>query len=267
MWRNPLRLSVVIVALVLLMLPFTILSGVALADNSAEVVVTATGYICESPGGFTVTYISDYEVGLSWAKGVDAENTLVRACIGRFPENREDGYLVYYGDGTSATDWVNMEFLSVPIYYQAWSQNASGIWEEGGSETGWVEGVTIMLFALMALALGLTITAYVLKKGALFFGAAGAWALLCGYSYTRAVSTSDIYFYLFMLCGGMVVVSAIGALTTRETKSYGEPDEDEDEDMAEIRESIAETERERQMYNPLYNRGRGKKKPPRRLSF
>ena len=261
MWRNPLRLSAVIVALVLLVLPFTILSGVALADTSAEVVVTATGYICESPGGFTVVYISDYEVGLSWVKGADAENTMVRACIGRFPESRADGYEVYYGTGTSATDWVNMETLSVPIYYQAFSQNVGGVWEEGGSEPGFVEGISLILIGFIILALGLTIAAFAMKKGALYFGASGAWALLAGFSYTKATSTGDIYFYLFMLAGGMVMVCAIGALATRETKSYGEPDEDEDEDVTDIRESMAETERERKQYDFLYNRGR--KKPSR----
>ena len=154
MWKKPLRFTAIAIAFVVLILPFTLFCGVTLADTSQGVVVTATGYICEAPGGFTVIYISDYEVGLSWTKGEEAENTMIRAAYGRMPESREDGYLVYYGEGTNAADWVNMEFMSVPIYYRAWSQNAMGAWEEGET-TGFVESLTMAIIGFIALALGL----------------------------------------------------------------------------------------------------------------
>lgn len=125
-----------------------------LGASSQDVTVTATGYVCDAPGGFTITYINDYEVGVSWIKGDDAENTMVRAAYGRMPEGREDGYLVYYGEGTSATDWVNMEFMSVPIIYRSWSQSAVGVWEEGET-TGFVESLTMIIIGFIALALGL----------------------------------------------------------------------------------------------------------------
>lgn len=67
-----LRLLILTLTLTLLLLP----SSVS-ASTSAEVAVTATGYVCGAPGGLTLTYISDYEVGISWTKGEDAVNTTV----------------------------------------------------------------------------------------------------------------------------------------------------------------------------------------------
>lgn len=251
--------------LVMLAVCFWLIPTQVSAETSAEVTVTATGYICEAPGGFTITYINDYEVGLSWTKGAGAENTMVRAKYGSIPTDREDGYLIYYGEGTYATDTgINIDEMLTPVYYRAWSQSEGGVWEEGET-TGFMEAIYMQLLAFIILPLGLTIAAYSIRRyGALFFGAAGAWALLCGYSYTSATSTSDIYFYLFILCGGMVMVSAIGALMTRETKSAGEPEEDDD--VRDVRESMEEAEREQNQFSFLF---RGRSKPrsrKRRLS-
>lgn len=143
-------------AIVISLLALLTISPAVSADTSDQVTITATGYVCAIPGGFTVTYISDYEVELSWTKGVDAENTMVRAAIGRVPTSREDGYEVYYGTGTSATDWVNMEFLSEPIYYKAWHQRDDGVWEEEGSASGFVEGIGVLNACLIGLALGVS---------------------------------------------------------------------------------------------------------------
>lgn len=54
----------VIVCLVLILLPTSTIR----ADTSSDVTITATGIVIGAPGGFTVYYISDYEVGLSWTK-------------------------------------------------------------------------------------------------------------------------------------------------------------------------------------------------------
>ncbi len=130
--------------------------SLASAESSDNITVTATGFVCEAPGGFTVTYISDYEVGLSWTKGEGAENTMVRAAYGRTPESREDGYLVYYGDEEYCSDTaVNLDETASRVIYRAWHQNANGIWEEGET-TGFVEGIGVTTIAYVVLAIGLT---------------------------------------------------------------------------------------------------------------
>jgi hypothetical protein len=141
-------LALLILGLVLGVIP-------ASADTSAEVTVTATGWVCGAPGGFTITYISDYEVGLSWAKGAGAVNTMVRAAYGRMPESREDGYLVYYGDREYCSDTaVSLDETATPVYYRAWSQNIGGAWEEGET-TGFIEGIGVTMIAFIVLALGI----------------------------------------------------------------------------------------------------------------
>jgi len=231
---------------------------------SADVVITAQGYVVGVPGGFTITYISDYEVGISWTKGEGAENTLVRAAIGRMPENRNDGYEVYYGTGTTATDWVNMETLSVPIYYKSWSQTAGGAWEEGGSDTRQVEGVSMILIAFIALALGLTIATFALKSGRaiLAFAGAGAWMLLGVYSYTRFTTLWDIYYALFWLSMGMVFACVLVPAILREKKEEDISVEDIDEyGDRDLLADIEAGEKDKERLDKLFG---SRRRPPRR---
>jgi len=226
-------LGVVLLALLLWLIPVGVL-----ADTSQNVTVTATGYVCNAPGGFTLTYVSDYEVQLSWVKGDGAENTLIRAAIGRVPTDRTDGMEIYYGDGTTTSSWINMETLSDPVYYRAWSENAAGIWEEVGA-SDFIEGVTMLLFAFIALALGLFIATFALKSGRriLAFASAGAWMLLGVYSYTKFLAVWDIYYSLFWLSMGLVLVCVLIPVILREkiegdlspeVDEYGDYDEGND---------------------------------------
>jgi hypothetical protein len=265
MWGNHLRLTAVIVALVLSILPFVLLSGVALAATSAEVVVTATGYICEAPGGFTITYISDYELGLSWVKGEDAVNTMVRVKDGSMPTSRTDGNLIYYGDGTNASDTgVNFEEGTATRYYKAWSQNANGVWEESGS-TNFMENPYMMLIGLIVLALGLAVSGYMLKRSFLAYGAAGAWLLLAVYAFTHRGVSFDIYWALFILSGALTIGSIFVPISFRE--AAGE-EEDLDPDMADLRRFREEQQRDQEQYGFLYgNRPRRRRPPPRGTSL
>jgi hypothetical protein len=141
-----------LIILGLLILSLALGATPVLANTSEDITVTATGYVVGAPGGLTLTYISDYEVGISWTKGTDAVNTMVRAKYGSAPTSRTDGYLVYYGDGTSASDTgVSIEETAAPIYYRAWSQNAGGLWEEEGI-SGFFEGGGMTLIALFLFA-------------------------------------------------------------------------------------------------------------------
>jgi len=187
----------------LLLLALALTPAVAIADTSAGVTITAWGYICEAPGGFAITYISDYELGLSWTKGLGANNTMVRAAIGRVPADRDDGYLVYYGDGTYATDWSqNLDTLDAKVYYRAWSENAGGIWASEYGE-GFIEGIGMKLIAFIVLALGLMIAAFVFKKQALMMAAGLGFVGLGVYMRLQSVAIGwadwDIYMLFFWL--------------------------------------------------------------------
>ncbi len=154
------------------------------AGTSADVTITATGYICAAPGGLILTYVNDYEVGISWTKGIDAANTMVRGAVGRVPTSRTDGYLVYYGSGNTTSDTgVSFEETAAPIYYRAWSQNAGGIWEETGI-WNFIEGVGMTLIALFILA-GI-ITYIALRHHSIPFGIVSSAVWIGILAFTRA---------------------------------------------------------------------------------
>ena len=128
----------------------------ASADTSEEVTVTAAGYICEAPGGFTLTYINDHEVQITWTKGEGAANTAIRAKYGSYPEDVDDGYLVYYGDGESCSDTaVSLDETATAVHYRAWSEDEHGIFTAEWAE-GTMEGIGMTLIGFVMLALGLT---------------------------------------------------------------------------------------------------------------
>ena len=131
----------------------------ARADTSADVTITASGYVCGAPGGFTITYVTDYEVQLDWTVGADAVNTMVRAAYGHFPTDITDGYQVYYGNGTTCND--DATSLAAPdiVYYRAWSQNAAGLWNEvtyAEDDTGDIMSVSFLFVGWLCLAIFLT---------------------------------------------------------------------------------------------------------------
>jgi len=143
--------------LLLLLVPISIVIPTAvMADTSADVTITASGYVCGAPGGFTITYVNDYELRLDWSVGDDAVNTMVRAAYGRFPEDITDGYQVYYGNGTTTTD--DATSLAAPdiVYYRAWSQNVAGLWNEvsyGEDDSGDIMSVSFLFIAWVSLAI------------------------------------------------------------------------------------------------------------------
>jgi len=239
------------------MITLLLLPTVALANTSAEITVTVTGWICEAPGGLTLTYINDYEIGISWAKGDGAENTMIRAAYGRVPSSRTDGYLVYYGDGTFTSDTgVNFEEGVSDVYYRAWSQNVSGTWEEVGT-SDFMENPHMLLIALIVLAMGFTITSYIFKKGVLAFAGAGAWMITAIYCFSKSTETWDIYFSLAFLFIGLMLACFFSPLAWRETTVGKEIPEDPD--IADLRDEMEAFNKERNQYAFLHSN-----KQPRR---
>lgn len=206
------RLILGVVLGLLLLVPST---GV-LAD-APEVDITVSAWVIGIPGGFIVIYVNDQQVDIEWTTSPGALNTMVRAAIGRPPEDRTSGYLVYYGTDESCSDTgVSLDETAAPVYYRAWSETAEGAWSPLYAE-GEMEGVGMVLIALIILALGFTAFCYIFRKGAMAFAAAGGWMVMAVYALGKSDSPNptqitDIYMALFWLGISLVIVSVMEPL-------------------------------------------------------
>jgi hypothetical protein len=146
------------------------------ADTTVDIVITAQGFIGEAPSGLTITYISDYELGISWIKGTNTTNTTVRAAYGRPVGDRIDGFEIYYGTGNSTIMWVPNIGTIGPIYLKAWGQRADGIWEEIGTtaEANFMS-MSFLFITIIILGLTLFIVAFRWKDILLSYSAALTW--------------------------------------------------------------------------------------------
>lgn len=158
----------------------------ALADTSAGVVITVSGNVSGLlglPSNFTVTYINDCEIQITWTKGLGATNTMVRSAVGREPVDRYDGRLIYYGTGTSVNDIFCTQVVDKPIYYTAWSEGVGG-WA-GDPATGNVAGgreVTLIGFVVF----GLGLTWFATSRRFLIWNIAAAVTWVALWSYMKA---------------------------------------------------------------------------------
>lgn len=219
MWKWFLIISAVVFGSLLVAIP-------VIADSSADVTITATGFICGAPQ-LTVTWITDREVRLDWVMGAGSVNTMVRVKIGSIPTSRTDGYLVYYGPAITFTDTaLNLDEIVTYVYYRAWGQNASGVWEEEG-DTGFVGGIGMTLLADILikvfeafLMLGLIALTFWVKEQLFLFVVSGLVTLFIGISWIKdytAISLCLIAFacYLFY----EAVMLAISNKTQKDKKA------------------------------------------------
>jgi len=154
----------------------------AVADTSQEVTITATGWIAGAPTGFTITYVNDHQLDLSWVKGEDADNTMVRAKYGSYPSSYTDGYQVYYGAGTSTSDTaVSVDETGTGIYYRLFSE-AGGVWVEDVYAEGFWEGIGMTLIAFFILCGILSFLSLRNRSALLAIGASGAWLFMLAYT-------------------------------------------------------------------------------------
>jgi hypothetical protein len=232
--------------------------AIASAANPV-VTITVSKWVVGLPSGFTLTYISEYEVQVDWVKGIGAENTMVRAAIGRPPTSITDGIEIYYGDGTTATSWINMETLSEPVYYRAWSETALGVWSPLYAEDQ-IEGVSMLLWILIFLALAFLALSIWKKKGYLAFAASGVWIVAGVYCFSRALENWDVYFSLGFLFMAFVLVCAFAPLAWRETTPANERAEEPDALVEGLREEMGASDSERGQFDFLYKNRRPTKR-------
>ena len=154
------------------------------AATTVDVIITAHGYIVGSPSGLVISYTGEDYVDINWAKGVGADNTMIRVGTTGYPTSLTDGGLVYYGNGTSTQYVVNYARLLTGqeydgLYFTAWSQRADGIWQMIGATSGdyafW-QDVNLMFVIVCLIVLTLTFFAFRLKNVALSIVSAFGWA-------------------------------------------------------------------------------------------
>jgi hypothetical protein len=186
---NAMKMIRVIAATIILAL--TLAPTVALAATSADVTVTATPAVSSGISGFTVTYISDTQMDISWGFIPPATNIMIRGQYGSYPDDipdeftaPTDGYLVYYGNALAVSD-TSMDFDKTfgQLYYKAWAQKADGTWYTDTSNT-LLEGKTVVLMTLLGLGLILSLVA--IFKHQIVIGIVGAGAWLVTIIYTRS---------------------------------------------------------------------------------
>lgn len=183
---------------------------------SAEGNFTTLLPLCLEPGNLTATQTGVGNITITWDMGLYAEDTIIRIGEDICPGNITDGYLVYNGNGTTAT-YSGLSLGMHEYCIRAWSSNNTG------NSTGYTEvkiggtgmtalGNIILLGILMFASLACTISAYAFRKPPVAFLGAGLWALLGFFAFTLSTSISpiqitDIYMGLFWLSMMMTIVS------------------------------------------------------------
>ena len=182
----------ILASLAIALLPYILPSVLVEASTTADVILTATPASSGlgRPLNFTITATSDHQIDFIWTLGTGASNTLIRGKTGSYPADKNDGYQVYFGSGTSASDTgVSLDETATNIYYKAWS--------EGGGEyssdyaQGNIGGEGMTLIASTLLILGLVVCA-LWKKDVVMYLIAGLTLLLFGYQWLDPSSLDGV---------------------------------------------------------------------------
>jgi len=151
--------------------------------DDAEVNITVSAWVVGNPLGFTVTWISDQQLDLSWTLPEAAVNVMVRSATGRPPENRVDGNLIYYGSDTSCSDTgISLDETVAAVYYRAWSETAEGVWSPLYSE-GQMEGIGMVLIAIILLCA--MVSYFSLRSSNILLGLAASITWIFFFVFTR----------------------------------------------------------------------------------
>lgn len=144
--------------------------------TQSRFIIGGTSLIVYPPTGLLLIYVDGDTVQISWTMGLYAENSMVRGAIGRVPQSRSDGYLVYYGTASNTTD-NGVDLEDETVYYRVFSQNSWGVWEDEGIWDS-IGGTALMLIAIVVIALGITALAFILKNPILHIVGVPAWLAL-----------------------------------------------------------------------------------------
>jgi hypothetical protein len=184
------------------------------AETSTHVTVIAYGYIAGSPGGFAITYISDWEVELAWTPGNGSAETMVRAAFGRQPTSITDGYLVYSGSNSSCIDTAVSLTNSEPVYYSAWAKSPEGVYSTlySSGNTEGLMSASFLFIGWIILSLGLTFLAFKVKLMLFRMAPAISWTGLGIYLLIGNITNLGIASAWTQMLGFVFIIMAIGSL-------------------------------------------------------
>ena len=243
-----------VVALVIALVMTFLTPVVVSAGDSQDVSVAARPYIAGSPIGFQLIYITDTNILIQWTKGVDADNTMVRAKYGSYPTDIEDGYLVYMGPDSQCNDTaLNLDETASDIYYRAWSESG-GIWYEYEYGEDFIGGNWMTLIAFLLVALVPTIAAYVMKRTMFAIMGMGGWLFVGVYAYQQVDTHGTLYYGLFIFCMGMMFMSAIEMMFIRSKKTDTQPFLDPDYEQPDDEELAQHRQQKRMRQQKMYAR-------------
>lgn len=250
-----------------------------MAGTSTDVVIWATPSLSTGIIGFTVTYISETQLDLTWGFGAGVDNIMIRAKYGAYPDDipdedtaPTDGYLVYYGSGVSVSD-TSMDFDTNlgTLYYKAWAQKVDGHWYVTTS-TGSKESEVVILILLFGFGLAISGWAIARKDTVIAVIASAVW--LATISYTRAypignMTTGDTAdtAILAALIGLMILVPVISFRLNKKEEATQLKDEgllrEENKSNRERLDEISSTRSKKESGDDYYNRLHGLTHPKR----
>jgi hypothetical protein len=220
------RKLAVICAILIAILLFCVPSPAHAVDPVVHITVSA--WVFGAPNGFTLTYVNDHRVDISWVKATGAEYTMVRAKYGSSPSDRSDGYLVYYDTGESVTDnSPSLDNTADLLYYRAWSQKLDGTWDSAGVSKN-IGGIGMTLIALVILVLGLLISSVSFKVKALMWMAGVSSVGLAIYGLNNIQTSMDVNEIIGLIGIGLsVIIFLMAGLSLRGDKEETQLTEDE----------------------------------------
>lgn len=141
--------------------------SIARADSTATVTITAMGWAgqCTGPSDLVATRLSNDNISLTWTPGLGnvTPTTLIRRAIGSSPASATDTTAteVYNGNGTSATDYVDLTNINTTVVWRAYTWcPLSGNYTSAYSEARLTGGITMMYIGIFGLCLGMSWLAF-----------------------------------------------------------------------------------------------------------
>lgn len=187
------------------------------AGTVADVNLFATPLYGSGILSFTITYVSDTQLDLSWTVGANVTNVMVRSSYGKYPnditsanQTPSDGSLVYYGPLLAFSD-TSMDFennFGMRLYYRAWAQRPDGTWFVN-SKSGWKESSIMTLLAVIAIAGILSFLGF--KNVQMRFIGGIAWFFVLVYwlsnrpSAITAGTPPDVFAILLFIAAGVIM--------------------------------------------------------------
>lgn len=168
-----------------------------------------------APANMSVMDIGKGYLFFTWDKGDGADNTVIVGKIGSYPEDRDDGAVIYNGNGSSFTDGVyDLDYET--FYVRAWSENSSVYsltYDELTAGGTFMDGMLLIIFIALGAALML---AGAIKGYPWILGVSMIpWILTVIYCLDKYSETGDVLWQGLSLFGIVMILAAIFMALTR----------------------------------------------------